>query len=160
MTRNFIAAAAASIAILAAGPALAKGKGGHVGLGAKAKVGADTNRGKGIGVKVRTDARVKSRGPAHASDRALSRADNNSVLYGSARVRSLRDLDSGMIGRDTTGATIGTVSRVLRSGDGTVRNVLVRSADGQRVVPLAPETLSVSGRIVTTTRLSTSNRRR
>jgi hypothetical protein len=156
MTRNFIAAAAASMAILAAGPALAKG--GHVGLGAKAKV--STNRDSGIGLRVRTDARVKSRGPAHASDRALSRANNNSVLYGTARVRSLRDLDSGMIVRDTNGATIGTVSRVLRSGDGTVRNVLVRSADGQRVVPLAPETLSVSGRIVTTTRLSTSNRRR
>jgi hypothetical protein len=159
MTR-IITIALASAAILTAGPALAKGPKGHGGHGAKVSAGADVNRGNGNGVRVRADARAKSRGPAHASDRALTRADDNSVLYGTTRTRALSGLNTGMIVRDTNGATIGTVSRVLRSGDGTVRNVLVRSADGRRTVPLAPETLSLSGDVVTTTRLATSRRRR
>ena len=162
MTRTFITAALASAAILAAGPALAKGPKGHGGQGAsvRAGAGADLNRGHGNGVSARTDARVHSRGPSHASDRALVRANHNSVLSGTARMRALRGLDTGMIVRDTNGATIDTVRRVNRSGDGTVRNVLVRSADGQRTIPLAPSTLSLSGGVVTTTRLAASNRRR
>jgi hypothetical protein len=160
MTRSFITAALAGAAILTAGPALAQGRGHGHGAGAGVGAGASTSHGNGHGVIVRTDARVNSQGPSHASDRALVRANENSVLYGTARVRALRDLDTGMVVRDTNGATIGTVSRVLRSGDGTVRNVLVRSADGQRIVPLAPSTLSLSGGVVTTTRLAASHRRR
>jgi hypothetical protein len=112
------------------------------------------------GIEARTDARVNSQGPSHASDRAIVRANQNSVLAGTARTRSLANLSTGMVVRDTNGATIGTVTRVLRSGDGTVRNVLVRADGGTRVIPLAPSTLSVSGGAVTTTRLATSHRRR
>lgn len=159
MTRRIITAALAGMAILTAGPALSKGRGqsgGHVGVG----VGAGVGHGNGHGVSVRSDARINSRGPDHASDRALTRANRNSVLYGTTRTRALRDLSAGMTVRDTNGVRIGTVTRVLRSGDGSVRNVLVRSDTSARIVPLAPSTLSLDGGVVTTTRLATSNRRR
>jgi hypothetical protein len=50
------------------------------------------------------------------------------------------------------GTTIGTVSRIVTSRDGTVRSVLVTGADGERRrIRLAPGTLSVNGDVVTTT---------
>jgi hypothetical protein len=59
--------------------------------------------------------------------------------------------------KDTTGATIGTVTKVNRSRDGRVRNVLVSMAGARRhVVPLAPSTFSVSGGVATTTVLKSS----
>ncbi len=168
MTRRIMTAALAGAALFVAGPLIAAPGGGHgggqggghgggVGVGAGAGIGMGN---RGIGLDTRTDARINSRGPAHASDRALERANENSVLAGTVRTRTLADLSTGMTVRDTNGVTIGTVTRVLRSGDGTVRNVLVRASGGTRVIPLAPSTLSVSGGAVTTTRLATSHRRR
>ena len=43
--------------------------------------------------------------------------------------------------------------RVNRSSDGTVRSVLVASAEGQRTIPVRPGTLSISGDVVTTTQV-------
>ena len=107
----------------------------------------------------RGEARVNSRGPANASDRALSRANENSVLFGTRAGGALSGLATGMVVRDSAGMTIGTVSRINRSGDGSVRNVLVATeGGGRRIIPLAPETLTVSGDAVITTRLT--NRRR
>jgi hypothetical protein len=159
MNSRILTAALAGAALSIAAPALAKPGGGHGGgNGGGVHVGAGVGHDRGV--TTRTDARVNSRGPMHASDRAISRANGNSVLAGTVRTRALVGLGTGMTVRDTNGVTIGTVSRVLRSGDGTVRNVLVRSATGQRIIPLAPGTLSVSGGAVTTTRLATSHRRR
>jgi hypothetical protein len=155
MTRRILIAALASSAVFVAGPSLAKGPGGGHGNGHSGH-GGGVSAGAGASVGV---GRERSQGPNHASDRAIERANEHSVLAGTVRTRSLADLNRGMIVRDTNGATIGTVSRVLRSGDGTVRNVLVRSADGTRTIPLSPGTLSVSGGLVTTTRLATNRRR-
>jgi hypothetical protein len=115
-----------------------------------------------MGVSTRTDARVNSQGPAHAADRALERANANSVLSGSSRTTaSLTGLRTGLTVRDSSGATVGTISRINRSAKGTVRNVLVKTASGKRkVVALAPDTLTVNGDVVTTTRLATSSGRR
>jgi len=114
------------------------------------------------GVSTRTDARLNSQGPAHASDRALDRANENSVLSGSTTTGGTGlKLETGLTVRDTNGATLGTISRINRSADGTIRNVLVKSASGKRqVITLAPNTLTVNGDVVTTTRLATSTQRR
>ena len=132
MIRTILTTALASVALLAAGPAMAKpggnGKGGGHGAGAGASAGVGH---RGMGAEVRAKARVKSQGPSHASDRALDRANENSVLGGTVRTRTLAGLNTGMTVRDTNGTTIGTITRVLRSGDGTVRNVLVRAANGR-----------------------------
>jgi len=109
----------------------------------------------------RTEARSRSQGPAHASATGIAHANQNSVLAGATTNVSLGGLSTGMIVRDTQGMTIGTVSRVIRSADGSVRNVLVATESGRRrIVPLAPETLTLSGDAVITTRLATSNQRR
>lgn len=184
--RNIIlTTAAASIALAA--PALAQrgggigaGVGGSVGVGIGSSMGGTmgnaghaTGAGSTIGadhgtvhsdtgVSTRTEARQNSQGPAHAADRALDRANQNSVLSGSASAgTSLTNLRAGLTVRDSTGATLGTISRINRSADGTVRNVLVKSAKtGRKTLALAPNTLTVNGDVVTTTRLSTSSGRR
>lgn len=139
------------------------GAGGRMdgGVGASSGIGRDAIHGRGsvdTGISTRATAREDSQGPVHASDRALERANANSVLSGSTGVGgSLMGLRTGLTVRDTTGAAIGTVTRVNRSSDGTVRSVIVSSDSGRhRTVRLAPESLSVSGDVVTTTKLATS----
>ena len=106
------------------------------------------------GVETRARARTNSRGPERASPRALERANANSVLSGASRLRTdLGALAPGLTVRDASGATLGTISRVIRSSDGTVRNVLVQAQDRRRTIPLRPDSLSLSGDIVTTTGL-------
>ena len=168
MRSNILMAALASAALIATGPALSKGRGGG-GHGGGASVGAKVNHGNHgarVDTRVRTEGRVRrdearagSRAPLRASARARTRANENSVIAGTS-VGAAAALRSGMLVRDTNGVTIGTVRRVLTDGDGNVRNVLVQSADGQRTIPLSPSVLSVSGDVVTSTRLATSRRRR
>lgn len=68
---------------------------------------------------------------------------------------SLSGLKTGLMVKDSSGATIGTVSKVEKTKAGKVRNVMVSSADG-KTIHLAPSTLSVSGDVVTTTSTATS----
>ena len=166
MRSSIFMAALASAALIATGPALSKGRGGGKGGGASvhAKVNHG-NHGARVDTRVRTDGRIRrdearsgSRAPLRASARARARANENSAVHGIALTST--SLRTGMLVRDTNGVTIGTVSRVLVDGDGTVRNVLVRSADRSRTIPLSPSVLSVSGDVVTSTRLATSRRRR
>ena len=168
MRSNIIMAALAGAALVATGQALSKGRGdghGNGGVSAGAKINHG-NHGARVDTQVRTDgrlrrdeARVRSRAPERASARARTRANANSVIAGTS-VGAAAALRSGMIVRDTNGVTIGTVSRVNVDGSGRIRNVLVRSADRTRTIPLSPTVLSVSGDVVTSTRLATSQRRR
>lgn len=147
---KLLATAVASIAIVTSSPVVAQGRGGGQGGGNSS-----------TGVTTRTDARANSQGPAHAADRALERANQNSVLSGSTPVGSLANLRTGLMVHDSTGAMLGTVSRINRSPDGTIRNVLVTTnSGGRRVIALSPDSLSINGDVVTSTRLATTNRRR
>ena len=166
--------ALASAGLIAGGQAIAQGRGGghggghgaHVsgqgGLGAQLGRGpgtsvrggmdADVNRGRGI--ETRTNARVNSRAPDRASDRAIERANENSVLSGTTRTRAdLSGLRTGLTVRSSTGTELGTIRRINRSADGSVRSVLVSSATGNRTIPVRPGSLSVSGNVVTTTQM-------
>jgi hypothetical protein len=152
--------ALAGAGLIVGGQALAQGRGGGHGGGMSGGASAHGSMGSmggqmGRGIDVRTDARVNSQGPAHASDRAIERADENSVLHGTVRPprADLSSLRAGLTVRNSAGTTLGTIRRVNRSADGSVRSVLVASADGPRTIPVRPGTLSISGDVVTTTQV-------
>lgn len=105
-------------------------------------------------------ARANRMGPVRASATGVAHANARAGLAAAApATNSLSGLNPGMTVRTASGRTIGTVSRVERSADGTVRAVLVRAAGGaRRVVALAPRSLSISGEVVTTTQTAGSLR--
>ena len=105
---------------------------------------------EGTEYRLRNAARM---GPARASASGVAHSNAHAGLRtASANTGALADLKTGMTVQTTSGATLGTVSRVERSADGTVRNVLVTTASGaRRVLRLAPSSLSVSGGVATTT---------
>lgn len=158
--------ALASASLVAAGPALAQGRGGGHGGGQGgghgAGVGGGLGRGGGIGgsvgggvgidvgdrINARANARLNSQGPANASPTGIANANENSVLAG-ATVADLSGLALDTVIVNSTGETVGTVSRITRSGE-RVRNVFVTLTDGS-VVRLRAGTLGVSnGTFVTT----------
>ena len=49
-----------------------------------------------------------------------------------------------------TGTTVGTISQVITGSDGSIRAVVVTSPTGQ-TMRLAPNTLTISGGVITTT---------
>jgi len=102
------------------------------------------------GVTQRDEARAGREGPDRASPTGVANANENAGLS-SATAADLSGLTTGLTVKDSTGATLGTVSKIEKSKDGTVRNVLVESATGKRTIRLAPNSLSVSGDVVTTT---------
>ncbi|MDB5476907.1 MAG: hypothetical protein JWP49_2418, partial [Phenylobacterium sp.] len=68
-----------------------------------------------------------------------------------------RSLTAGQTVQTASGTTIGTITRVQRSANGTVKSVLVRTAGGaRRVLHLAPRDLTVSGNVVTTSQTALS----
>lgn len=162
MYGRHILVALASASLIAGGQALAQGRGGghgggHGNMGASAHGSMGAQMGHGL--DVRTDARVNSQGPNHASDRAIERADENSVLHGTVRPprADLSALRAGLTVRNSAGTTLGTIRRVNRSADGSVRSVLIASANGPRTIPVRPGTLSISGNVVTTTQVRPPN---
>ena len=158
----------AGASLISAGAAAAQGRGGGQGHGAgvgarvgvglgnghavgRGGVGVGVDRPRDLGLNARAGARANARGPERASPRATDRADENSVLRSRAVIDAdLGGLTPGLAVRNSAGARIGTVSRIIRTSGGTIRNVLVRAQDGRRMLTLAPETLSISGDIVTT----------
>ena len=101
------------------------------------------------GVTTRTGARANSQGPAHASATGIAHANGNSVLSGATVVAGpLTGLIAGASVVGANGMPVGTVSRIVASPDGTVRNVLVRSTDG-RIIPLEVSSLQLSGSTLT-----------
>lgn len=170
--RNLLIALAGA-SLVAAGPALAQGRGGGqggghggghgAGMGGShgAGIGGGLGRGGGIGggigidvgdrintgVEARTNARTNSQGPANASPTGIANANENSVLAG-ATVVDLSSLALDTVIVNMAGDTVGTVSRITRSGD-RVRNVFVTLSDGS-VVRLRAGTLSAEGDAVIT----------
>jgi hypothetical protein len=154
--------ALAGAGLIVGGQALAQGRGGGHGGGMGGGASAHGSMGSqmGRGIDVRTDARVNSQGPAHASDRAIERANENSVLNGTVRppAANLAALRAGLTVRNSAGTRLGTIRRVNRSADGSVRSVLIASADGHRTIPVRPGSLSISGDVVTTTQVRPPSR--
>jgi hypothetical protein len=96
---------------------------------------------------------VNSQGLMHASFRSIERASANSVLARNAVATSaLPGLATGLTVKGNGGATLGTVSRVVTGADGKIRLVVATSSAGQ-TIRLAPDKLSISGGVVTTTAL-------
>ncbi|MFN3726112.1 MAG: hypothetical protein ACK4SZ_07375 [Allosphingosinicella sp.] len=111
------------------------------------------------GVETRTRARANSQGAANANPRALERANANSALR-TTTVTPLTGLSAGMSVVGSNGMPLGTVTRVNRAADGTIRNVLVRTTDGaRRTISLAPGSLTLNGDVLVTTQLNDSRRR-
>jgi hypothetical protein len=104
------------------------------------------------GAATSNSARVNRMGPSRASPTGVAHSNDHAGLRTGATVASdLAALQSGMTVKSATGTTLGEVTRVERSADGTVRSVLVRTSDGaHRVLHLAPGSLSISGGVVVT----------
>jgi len=102
------------------------------------------------GVTQRDEARANREGPDRASPTGVANANENAGLS-STTAADLSGLTTGLTVKDSTGATLGTVSKIEKSKDGAIRNVLVESAAGKRTLRLAPGSLSISGDVVTTT---------
>jgi hypothetical protein len=103
------------------------------------------------GVIRRDDARINREGPSHASPTGVANANENAGLSSTTAPADLSGLTTGLTVKDSTGATIGTIARIEKSGDGKIRNVLVNAAGSTRTIRLAPSSLSLSGDVVTTT---------
>ena len=89
----------------------------------------------------------------HASFRSIERASPRSALArGAVQAGVLPGLNTGLTVKGNGGATIGTVSRIVTGTDGKIRLVVATSPTG-RTIRLLPNTLSISGGIVTTTML-------
>jgi hypothetical protein len=181
MKTRYIFTALATASLVAGGQAIAQGRGGGhggghggggAGVGASARGGlgggldrmrvdsdvrvgtqTGTRVGRDFGIETRTQARARSQGRAHASDRGIERSNENSVLHDSEIIApELTGLTTGLTVRNSAGTNLGTVRRIIRSDDGTIRSILVAGADGQRrTIQLRPGTLTLSGGIVTTT---------
>jgi hypothetical protein len=102
----------------------------------------------------RETARENSRGSIYASDTAKAHANANSAITDtSATASTLTGLKTGLAVKDSSGATLGTVSKIEKSKDGTIRSVLVASSSGEKkTLHLAPGDLTVSGGVVTTSK--------
>lgn len=161
MIRNILCAAIGGAAIALAGPALADpGGGGHAGGGGGAGPGISIPAGGPSQTGI--DARVNSQGPANASPTGIEHSSPNSVLHDTTTATTtnvrghgvlssaLPGLSAGLTVKNSTGTSIGTVSRIITDSRGTIRAVLVTSSTG-RTFRLAPSTLTISGGVVTTT---------
>jgi hypothetical protein len=95
-------------------------------------------------------------GSMKTSPTGAASATENAGPTSATAPADLSGLKTGLTVKDSTGATIGTVSKVQKTKAGKVRTVMVSSADGKRTMHLAPSTLSVSGDVVTTTSTSPS----
>jgi hypothetical protein len=98
-----------------------------------------------------TSATTNSQGLQHASPTGIAHANSNSVLArGAVAATALPGLTTGLTVQNSSGTTIGTISRIVTGANGSIRLVIVTTATGQ-TLRLAPSTLSISGGVVTTT---------
>lgn len=101
-----------------------------------------------------------SQGASHAATEAGLNANAHAGLAGASKGVQIPGLTKGMTLTDSTGAVIGTISKVNRSSGGVVRTVLV-SPDAstglhRHTVPIRPDTISLTGGVATTTTLASS----
>lgn len=95
----------------------------------------------------RTQARLNSQGPLHASATGIAHASQHSVLSG-ASTTPVTGVSVGMP-VFSNGMQVGSVSRVV-TANGIITRVLVQGTNG-RTYSLSPRTLTASGGTVTTT---------
>jgi len=106
-----------------------------------------------VRTRANASAQTHSQGLMHASFTAIERASSRSALARSAvQTSALPGLHTGLTVKGNGGNTIGTVNRIVTGADGKIRLVVATSTTG-RTVRLAPNTLSISGGVVTTTML-------
>ena len=94
--------------------------------------------------------RDDSQGPQHVSTNGGAHANSHSVVAGAgAPTGPLAGLKAGMTLTDAHGQVVGTISRVIRSSGGEVRNVLVTPASAaglhRHTLPVRPSSISLSG---------------
>jgi hypothetical protein len=154
------ASAPAFAQILGGSTGVGVGGGGSIGVGSVTRggIGVDTVTRGGVGVRTDTsvdadvdvDARTNTRIPR--SDRHRARHRHHDDGFVGAGVSGGLGLHTGMIVRDRAGATVGTISQLRHSSDGSIRSVLVARADGDGAVRLTPGSLDVhsSGSFATT----------
>lgn len=156
------------------------GHGGQVNVGAGANIGAtvrDTARVNSQG-SVNANARAMERANANSAidsnadvvtGSRLKAEDSNRVrssVRGDNRVATagmlgtplnsqLTGVTNGMAVVDTGGATVGTVTGISTKGNGSIRDVQVTLTNGQ-IITLAPNSLNLSGGILTTNSLTTN----
>jgi hypothetical protein len=121
---------------------------------------AEDNAEAAPGRVTREAARAGRMAPSRASATGVAHANGNAGLSAAGgSANALAGLTAGMTVKTASGATLGTIQRVERSASGTVRSVLVKTADGgRRLLHLAPHSLTVSGDVVTTTESAASLR--
>jgi ribosomal 30S subunit maturation factor RimM len=76
------------------------------------------------------------------------------VARGAVTSTNLPGLTSGLTVQNSSGTSIGTVSQVITTSNGSIAGIVVTSPTGQ-TFRLAPTTLSISGNVVTTTSTTT-----
>ena len=153
MQRNILLCVGVAGALALSAPAFAHGGGGGGGgmgggmggLGAHGDMGGMGNHGEDS-----TTFRDNSQGPSNASPTGGANANSHSVVHGAGTPTGpLAGLTKGMTLTDANGATIGTISRVIRSKAGVVRNVLVTPASStglhRHTLPVRPSTITLSG---------------
>ena len=179
MIRKILAASVATVALGLAGPALAGPGHAGGGMGGRANAGvmggpsqsgidarmnsqgpanasatgiANASPNSVLNGTTSTNVRgSNSQGLMHASPNGIANANSNSVLArGAVSSGTLPGLTTGLTVQNSSGTSIGTVSRVVTGSDGSVRMVIVQSPTGQ-TFRVAPNTLSISGNTVTTT---------
>ena len=98
---------------------------------------------------------TNSQGLQNASPTGIAHASPNSVLArGAVPSTSLPNLTTGLNVQTTGGTVIGQVSQVVTDSSGNVRLVVVTDTSTGQTFRLAPNTLSISGGVVTTTSTS------
>ena len=176
MTRISLTASIATLALVAAAPALAKPGGGGDGARGAARGGAAAPA-RDVGSAVRDVARTVNDRTSGAIDRAnansLSRSPADSEAVTGTRIpstsidsrakakasvsananASLTGVTTGMSVVDSSGVEVGTVTGVRTVGSGNVKAVQVTLADGS-VILLSPNSVSLDGDVLTTTSLT------
>ena len=121
-------------------------------LNASSRGIARSNTGSALHAQATTRVRgATSQSLMHASLTAISRASPRSALARASVPRAaLPGLATGLTVKGNGGTTIGTVSRIVTGTDGRIRLLVATSSSG-RTIRIAPNTLSISGGVVTTT---------
>jgi len=122
-------------------------------LSSASRTRASVRSGHRLAMRASTKASMgaKSQGLLHASITAIEHASPRSALArGAVQASALPGLNTGATVKGKGGTTIGTVSRIVTGTDGKIRLVVATTSTG-RTIRLVPNTLSISGGVVTTT---------
>jgi hypothetical protein len=172
MIRNVISIALGGAALALAAPSIAAPGGGHGGGPSAAGVGARAGSQGPVNASpngvlhsspnsvlhdttttptVNTNVKANSQGVLHANPNGISHSSSSSALArGAVASTALPGLTTGLTVNNSSGASIGTVSQIITGTDGSIRAVVVTSPTGQ-TTRLLPNTLTISGGVVTTT---------